>query len=122
MEALGTLDIYRATQLIDFCFIAAMVVLALFLTTFVGRYAAAGSWARKAAVFAGCSVVAGAGFDVIENLISFLMLADAQGFSDWLSLPYSGAASVKFALIALGMFGLLAAIALTLVQAVKRRF
>ena len=122
MEALGTLDIYRTTQLIDFGFIAAMMLLAFFMSTFVGRFAAAGSWGRKAAVVAGLAGIAGAGFDAIENLISFVMLADAQGFADWLALPYSGAASVKFALITLAMFSLLVAAALTLFQAIKRRF
>ena len=122
MEALGTLDIYRTTQLIDFGFIAGMIAFAFFLSTFVGRFADQGSWARKAAVFAGCAAITGAMFDVVENLISFVMLADAEGFSQGVALAYSGAASLKFALITLGMLGLLVAIVLTGVQAIKRRF
>lgn len=121
MEALGTLDIYRTTQVIDFGFIVGIMALAFFLSSFVGRFAEAGSWGRKLAILAGCAVITGAMFDVVENLISFVMLADAQGFADWLALPYSAAASVKFGLITLGMLSLLTAIVLTLVQALKRR-
>ncbi len=122
MEALGTLDVYRTTQLIDFGFIAGMMALAFFLSTFVGRFAADGSWARKAAIFAGCAVIAGAVCDVAENLISFVMLADPLEFTNWIALPYSAFASVKFVLIALGMLGLLIAFILTAIQAVKRVF
>jgi len=43
------------------------------------------------------------------------MLADPQGFSNWLAFPYSGFAVLKFALITLGMGLLIATIILAMV-------
>lgn len=103
MEAAGTLDVYVTTQLIDFGFILGMMCIALFVCTLIARLARQGSFARKAGLFAGVSILAGALCDAIENGISFIMLADPAGFADWLALPYSAFASVKFALITLGM-------------------
>jgi hypothetical protein len=51
--------------------------------------------------------------DALENLTSFVMLADPQGFADLLALPYSGFAVVKFALITAGMAAVLISLALT---------
>lgn len=59
---------------------------------------------------AGLSVMLGATFDAIENLISFVMLANPQGFANWIALPYSGFSAAKFALITLGMALLIAAL------------
>lgn len=111
MEAAGTLDIYVTTQLIDFGFILGMVCIALFVCTLVARLGRAGSFARKMGLIAGVSILAGALCDAIENAISFKMLANPSGFPDWLALPYSTSASVKFALIALGMLLLLVSLA-----------
>lgn len=122
MQEAGTLDIYWQTQLIDFGFIAAMFALGLLLSTMVGRFAPEGSWGRKAALLAGLMVMSGALCDACENLISFVMLANPQGFADWIALPYSAFAAVKFALIAGGMLTLILALLLTAVAAVRRRF
>ena len=45
----------------------------------------------------------GAAFDALENLVSFVMLADPQGFADGLALPYSTFAVAKFVCLASAM-------------------
>lgn len=115
MEAQGTLDVYWTTQLIDLGFILAMACIAVFVCTLVARCSRIASWGRRVGLLAGASVLLGAVCDAIENGWSFVMLADPTGFPDWLALPYSAFASVKFGLIGLGMGLLVVSIILCLV-------
>ena len=103
----GTLDIYRTTQLIDFGFILAIVCMGLFVCTLVARAARDGSWGRCVVLIAGLSAIAAAFSDAIENGWSFTMLTNPTDFTNWLVIPYSGFASIKFALITLAMVFLL---------------
>lgn len=115
MSDFGTLDIYWITQIIDFGFILAMLCMGLFVCTFISRLGRYASWSRFCGLLAGVSIALGAISDAIENLWSFVMLADPQGFSNWLAFPYSGFAVLKFALITLGMGLLIATIILAMV-------
>ena len=103
MENLGTLEVYQTTQIIDFGFILAMACMGLFFCTLLARFSRADSWGRRIGLFAGLSLCAGAFSDTIENGISFIMLANPVDFAAWLALPYSAFASLKFALITVGM-------------------
>lgn len=103
MQDTGTLDIYRTTQIIDFGFLFSMGCIGIFVCTLIARLSREGSFGRRAGLFAGFAIVLGATCDAIENGWSFVMLANPEGFADWLAYPYSGFASVKFALITLGM-------------------
>lgn len=103
MQDAGTLDVYRTTQIIDYGFIVTMACMAIFVCTLVARLGRENSWARRLGVLAGGAVLLGAVCDAIENGWSFVMLANPTGFADWLALPYSGFASVKFALITIGL-------------------
>lgn len=111
----GTLDVYWTTQFIDFGFIAATFCMGLLFCTFVSRLAREDSWGRRLGLLAGMSVSAGAISDAIENLWSFVMLSNPLDFADWLAIPYSSFAVLKFILIALGMALLIASIALAIV-------
>jgi hypothetical protein len=110
MQEAGTLGVYVWTQVIDFGFILAMICLAVFVCTLIARFGPEGGWGRRLGVFAAISVFAGAVCDAIENGVSFVMLANPASFADWLILPYSTFASIKFALIALGMLLLIASL------------
>lgn len=103
----GTLDIYRTTQLIDFGFILAIACMGIFVCTLVARVARHGSWGRRLGLIAGLCAIVGALSDGIENGWSFIMLANPKDFANWLALPYSSFASLKFALITLAMLCLL---------------
>ena len=116
-----TLDTYWKTQFIDFGFIGATMLVGLFAGLVVAHLARSGSWGKKFAIFAGAAVVTGAVCDIIENLWSFVMLSDPMGFADWIVLPYSAFASVKFALIALGMVSIFLALLLIIVGRIVSR-
>lgn len=103
----GTLPVYLQTQFIDFGFIAAMVALSVLLGTLaarlggrINRLGAWGWWMGLAATMLGA---AGAGFDVLENLLSFVMLDRPQAIPQPLALAYSAAAAAKFALLTSAM-------------------
>lgn len=121
MQTKGTLDVYVTTQLIDFGFILGMILIAMFVFTLIARLGRDGSFARKTGLLAGLSVIAGALCDAVENGISFIMLANPAGFADWLALPYSTFASVKFALITLGMALVLVSLISSLIGRVMKR-
>jgi|GEM_PF-1624411 len=101
----GSLDIYKTTQLIDFGFIITLFAFGLLFATFLGRLGRPDSWARRVGIGAAIFAMVGAIFDVIENLISFVMLANPLGFANWIALPYSGFAALKFACITLALLG-----------------
>ncbi|PLS23192.1 hypothetical protein [Neptunicoccus cionae] len=103
MSEAGTLDIYTRTQLIDFAFILGFLGIGLFVCTLLARLGREGSLGRKAGVLAGLSFVLGGISDMIENGWSFVMLVNPTGFADWLALPYSAFAVLKFGLITAGM-------------------
>lgn len=121
MQTEGTLDIYWRTQMIDFGFLALLGLSGLLLGCLVARFGRDNSWARRMGLIAAACFVAGACMDALENLTSFVMLADPQGFADWLALPYSGFAVVKFALITAGMGAVLISLALTATGRLMRR-
>lgn len=103
MQNAGTLDIYTRTQLIDFAFILGFLGIGLFFCTLLARLGRVDSFARKAGLLAGMSIVLGGIADMIENGWSFIMLANPATFADWLAIPYSSFAVLKFALITAGM-------------------
>ena len=121
MQEAGTLDVYWQTQLIDFGFIAAIFSMGLFFCTLLSRLGREGSWARTLGLLAGLSAMAGACCDALENLVSFVMLSAPQDFPNWIALPYSGFAALKFGLITLAMALLIGCILLALLgKAMKR--
>lgn len=113
MQAFGTLETYQRAQVIDFGFILGMLLVGVLLSTFIARFAREASTARRAALLAGLAMIGASVSDSLENLVSFVMLADPQGFPGWIALAYSGFAAVKFALIALAILLALVATALT---------
>ena len=112
MLELGTLDIYRSTQWIDFGFILAMACMGIFVCTLIARISREGSWGRRIGVLAGLFALTGAMSDAIENVWSFIMLANPTDFANWLAIPYSTFAALKFASITLAMLGLIISTAL----------
>ncbi|MDA9208138.1 hypothetical protein N9O61_04550 [Octadecabacter sp.] len=103
MSETGTLDIYVKTQLIDFGFVLAFVCIGLFFCTLIARLSRPDSYGRTAGILAGVAIITGAFCDAIENGWSFIMLANPTGFADWLAIPYSLFAVLKFGCITIGM-------------------
>jgi len=92
----GTLDVYRQTQLVDFGFIAATALFFTALLAVVARAFPAGHRGRRLATALVPLGLAAPLFDVIENLVSFVMLADPTEISQPVAIAYSCAAAVKF--------------------------
>ncbi|UYV35951.1 hypothetical protein N4R57_12940 [Rhodobacteraceae bacterium D3-12] len=121
MQEAGTLEVYWRTQIIDFGFIATVMVLALLLGTLVARLSGAGHWGRRVGVWAAVTGMAGAAMDAVENLLSFAMLARPDAISQTLAMTYSSAAAVKFALLTLAMVLIVAALILSAVHRIRGR-
>lgn len=111
MVEAGTLDIYWRTQFIDFGFIAAVMAVSVLFGTLAarlgGRVNGIGVWGWRLGLAAAVLGVAGASFDILENLLSFVMLARADAIPQPLAIAYSTAAAIKFALLTAAMASLL---------------
>ena len=110
MAEAGTLGIYWQTQFIDFGFIAAVMAVSMLFGTLAARLGGPGSWGWRLGIAAAALGVAGASFDILENLLSFAMLARPDSIAQPLALAYSAAAAVKFALLTGAMAALVASL------------
>ena len=103
----GTFNIYLQTQFIDFAFITAVILAGFTLWTFIANLHPRGTlfnkWGQRLAF---ALPLAGA-FDVLENLVSFFMIANPENFANSWVLPYSTFAVLKFGSWAIGMLWLL---------------
>lgn len=111
-----TLGIYWRTQFIDFGFIASMFIVGLLIPTLLRRIALLSSWGYSILTVAGILIPLGAIIDTIENLNSFIMLAQPQTFANWLALPYSTFAVIKFGCIGLGMLAMVLGLAVAILE------
>lgn len=92
----GTFDRFVLTQVIDFAFIIGLILTLFFAHVAVARGQPPGSgWQQLALRLAVISPLISAS-DALENTVSFFMLADPQGFPNWLAILYSGFAAVKW--------------------------
>lgn len=103
MIDLGTLDIFVKTQFIDFLFIITVILMGLSLWAFVARLHQPDTFFRKAGLWFALSLPLAGISDAIENLISFILLASPLDFPNWLAIPYSAVAVIKFGFWTIGM-------------------
>lgn len=115
----NTLGIYWQTQFIDFGFIAAMFITGLLIPILLRRIALSSSWGYSILTLAGVLIPVGAIFDAIENLNSFIMLVQPQTFPNWLALPYSTFAVIKFGCIGLGMLAMLLGLLVAILERIR---
>lgn len=94
-----TLDLYIHTQLVDFIFIASVLILHMTALLALSRAVPAPSNARCALIWAALISAIAPLADAVENGISFIMLANPAGFEPLLAIAYSTLAAIKF-----GMF------------------
>jgi len=114
----GTMDRYITTQHIDFAFMLSVLLLHVSVLLLISRGFQAGSRGRKAMVVCALLSALAPLCDALENLVSYLMLADSTGFPEALAYIYSSFAVMKFAAFVLAyaaaIIGLLAALVLLL--------
>ncbi|MBB5868140.1 hypothetical protein F4553_001519 [Allocatelliglobosispora scoriae] len=97
MEQGGTLGIYWQTQFVDFGFIAATALFFTAVLLLVARAMPPGRAARTRAVALVPLALVAPALDVLENLISFVLLGDPAQVNGALAIVYSTVAAVKFA-------------------------
>jgi hypothetical protein len=111
----NTLDVYVRTQHIDFVFIASTLLLHFLVLVLVSRAFSTGSRGRTWMVWCAAISAVAPVADAMENLVSYVMLAQPTSFPDWLAIPYSSFSSIKFAFFCLAYLsipvGLIAAAA-----------
>lgn len=112
----GTFDLYWRTQFIDFTFIAAVFAAGLLIPTVIRRAARPSTLAYIVLTVAAVIIPLGAILDVIENLISFVIISQPLTFPNWLALPYSTVAVMKFVCMGGGMIILLIGVVLLIIQ------
>jgi len=92
----GTFDIYFLTQLIDFVFISAVIVMGFSNWTLVANLHPKNSFFQRTGYYAAFALPLAGLFDILENLVSFIMIADPSGFPDSVVMVYSSFAVIKF--------------------------
>ena len=101
---LGTFDVYVRTQHIDSLFILSVLMLHGFALVLISRMFAANTKGRKIMVI--CALISAIApiADQLENLVSYVMLANPRDFADSLAYIYSSFAAIKFAFFVFAYF------------------
>ncbi len=97
LQQMGTFDVYLLTQHIDSLFILSVLLLHCFALVLISRLFAVNSRGRKILVV--CALISAIApiSDQLENLVSYVMLANPTNFADALAYVYSSFAATKFA-------------------------
>jgi len=106
----NTFQIYLKTQWIDFAFILAVISSGFTIWTLVSKLHNEKSWFRKYGYFFAFSLPLAGFFDILENIVSFFMIANPLEFSNALIIPYSTFASIKFGFWAVALIWLMISI------------
>lgn len=92
----GTMDVYYQTQYFDFIFIATVIAMGVFVWNFVGSLLNKNSWLYRNRFYLSIFLPLAGLFDILENIVSFFMLAEPTSFNENMVYFYSGFASIKF--------------------------
>ena len=118
----GTLDKYFWVQIADYLFMVTVFGSFFALMTAVYRSLPNVKWLKNLAWAMIFIAPTAALFDALENLVSFLFIANPQGFADWLVYPYSSFAVIKFAIFILAYLWAIAGLLISLICLLIRRF
>jgi hypothetical protein len=94
----GSLGLYLHAQYVDFLFIASVFVMHAAVLVVIARLHPIASKSREVMLWAALLSTFAPLFDALENLVSFVMLADPLAFQPALALVYSSLAAGKFAM------------------------
>ncbi|WP_323814175.1 hypothetical protein [Cellvibrio sp. NN19] len=92
----GTFDVYLQTQHLDSLFILSVLLLHPLVLVLISRLFLVDSKARKFIVFCALASAIAPISDQLENLVSYIMLANPQSFAGGLAYIYSSFAAIKF--------------------------
>jgi hypothetical protein len=116
MTEQNTFDIYLKTQFIDFLFIATVIVAGFTLWTFVANLHSKGTFFHKWGYKLALALPLAGAFDILENLVSFFMIANPLEFANSLIIPYSTFAVIKFGFWTVGLVGLTLSIIMLIIN------
>lgn len=105
MEEKGTIDLYIQVQQLDFILMLTMFAAIFTLTMAAYRSVANVKYLGSFTWFLAIVTPLAPVFDALENIVSFFMLANPQGFHSSLALFHSSFAVTKFTLSFTGIFG-----------------
>lgn len=118
----GTLENYFWVQMADYLFMITVFISFFALMTAVYRSLPNVKWLKDLAWVMVLVAPTAALFDAAENLVSFIFIANPQGFADWLVYPYSSFAVIKFIIFILAYIWAIAGLLISLVGFLVRRF
>lgn len=118
----NTMDIYFKTQLIDFLFIAAVILMGFSIWTLVANFHKKGSFFNKWGYFMAFSLPFAGFFDFFENLVSFYMLAEPKDFINGIVYVYSSFATIKFGFWVIALLWLSVSIIVLVFNKIKKLF
>lgn len=96
LAQLGTLEAFAQVQQFDFIFMACVAAFGVLGGLLIVRLTS-GRLGRTIGYTTVVAAITGALSDALENVVSFVMLADPTGFADALAITHSGFAVLKFA-------------------------
>ncbi len=117
----NNIEKYISTQNFDFVFILSIVVLHFIALIFVSRLFKEKSTGRKLLIFSAFISLLAPLFDALENLVSYLMLANPMGFSNYLAYVYSTLAAMKFGFFTFAYIAFAVGILTAMIKYVKNR-
>lgn len=112
---------YITTQHIDSLFIVSTLLLHGGVLALVARLFKPGSTGRRVMVTAALRSAIAPMADQMENLVSYVMLADPAGFAPALAYVYSSFAALKFVMFVLAYGALTVGVLVAAVQRLRRR-
>ena len=97
-----TMGDYLHVQLVDFGFMLTMFAAMFCMTVATYRSLPKVKWLKGLAWIIVLLAPLAPVFDALENFVSFFMIAKPESFANWLAIPYSTFAVIKYALSGLG--------------------
>jgi hypothetical protein len=117
----GMLDNFVLTQHIDTLFIVSTLMLHSLALVFISRLFAEDSKGRKIMVISALIAAIAPACDQMENLVSYIMLANPKDFFNGLAYIYSSFAAIKFAFFVFAYIAAPIGLVTGLISKIKRR-
>jgi hypothetical protein len=116
----GSLGLYFHAQYVDFAFIASVLLLHVAVLVVVARLHPTASRSSRIMLWAALLSALAPIFDALENLVSFVMLANPVAFEPSLALIYSTLAAGKFAMFTFAYVAVSAGLVWALYHALRK--
>jgi hypothetical protein len=122
MTQQNTFNIYLRTQFIDFAFIASVIFAGFTVWTLAANFFSRDSFFNIYGYKMAFMLPIAAAFDVLENVISFFMIADPVHFANAWVIPYSTFAVLKFVFWSIALLWMVVLIICLPVHHMRRHF